>query len=125
MIVERPLIFVVDDDKAVRDSLKFALEIEGAEVQACDGGPSLLAHERLSEAACLLIDYQMPVMDGFELIAELVRRGLNAPVILMTGKITVELRHLARASRLSHVVEKPLMDSTLIETLQTILHSAD
>ena len=124
MSSERPLVFVIDDDRAVRDSLKFALKIEGLEVETCEGGPGLLAHDRLSEAACLLIDYQMPVMDGFEVTAELLRRGLHIPVILMTGKITIELRRLARGTGLSHIVEKPLMDSTLIETLQTILHLA-
>lgn len=124
MQCDRPLVFVVDDDRAVRNSLKFALETEGLEVQACDSGPSLLAHARLSDASCLLIDYQMPVMDGFEIVAELLRRGLHVPVILMTGMITAELRRLADASGLPHIVEKPLMDGALIETLQTVLLSA-
>ena len=43
MSSERPLVFVIDDDRAVRDSLKFALKIEGLEVETCEGGPGLLA----------------------------------------------------------------------------------
>ena len=124
MTLTRPLVFVVDDDKAVRDSLKFALEIEGIDVQACEGGASLLAHARLQEASCLLIDYQMPIMNGFELVAELLRRGLHTPTVLMTGKITAELRRRARTTPLSGLVEKPLMDGALMETLRAILGMA-
>jgi two-component system response regulator FixJ len=119
----RPLVFVVDDDKAVRDSLKFALELEGLEVQPCSGGGELLAHDRLGQAACLVIDYRMPLMDGFELVAELRQRGCATPVILITGEATSWMRRRARDVGLRHVVEKPLLDSVLLETLQSILKS--
>lgn len=121
MNTARPLVFVVDDDQAVRDSLKFALELEGLEVQTCQGGPQLLSHGRLRDAACLVIDFQMPVMDGFELVAALRQRGHPTPVILITGEATSRLRRRAREAGVGHVVEKPLLDSVLLETLQTLL----
>lgn len=121
MTDERPLVFVVDDDQAVRDSLKFALELENLDVQVCEGGAQLLAHRGLREAACLVIDFQMPRMDGFELIEALRERGLATPVILITGQVTSRLRRRAQAAGVRHVVEKPLLDSVLLETLQTLL----
>jgi two-component system response regulator FixJ len=121
MKAARPLVFVVDDDQAVRDSLKFALELEGLDVLTCLGGPQLLAHGRLSDAACLVIDFQMPVMDGFELVEALRQRGHPTPVILITGEVTSRLRRRARAAGVRHVVEKPLLDSVLLETLQSLL----
>lgn len=120
----RPLVLVVDDDQAVRDSLRFALELEGLEVQSCAGAGELLAHSRLAQAACLVIDYQMPLMDGFELVAELRRRGCHTPVILIAGEVTGWLRRRARSMGLRHVIEKPLLDSALLETLQSVLNSS-
>jgi two-component system response regulator FixJ len=118
-----PLVFVVDDDKAVRDSLRFELELDGLEVQPCACGAELLAHNRLAEAACLVIDSQMPLMDGFELVAELRRRGCQTPVILLAGDATGSLRRRARGMGLRQVIEKPLLDSALRETLQRVLSS--
>ena len=117
----RPLVFVVDDDQAVRDSLRFALELEGLEVQPCAGGRELLAHHRLGQAACLVIDYQMPIMDGFELVVELRRRSCQAPMILITGQITRWLRQRAQALGLRHVVEKPLLDGLFLATLESVV----
>lgn len=123
MIHERPVVFVVDDDQAVRASLKFALELEGLDVQVCAGGAELLAHQRLGDAACLVIDFKMPLMDGFELVAELHERGLYTPAILITGEITSRLRRRAQAAGVRYVVEKPLLDSGLLETLHALLQS--
>jgi two-component system response regulator FixJ len=117
----RNLVLVVDDDLAVRESLKFALELEGLEIHACGGGADLLAHPNLADAACLVVDYQMPVMDGFELLAELRARNYLAPVILITGQATNTLRRRAVAAGVRHVVEKPLLDSALIESIQDVL----
>jgi len=114
----RPLVFVVDDDKAVRDSLKFALELEGFEVQPCAGGCELLAHKHLAQAACLVIDYHMPHMDGCELVAALRRRSCHIPVILITSEVTCWLRRLAHTMGVRHVIEKPLLDNGLLEALQ-------
>jgi FixJ family two-component response regulator len=123
MIHERPVVFVVDDDQAVRASLKFALELEGLNVQVCKGGAELLAHRRLSDAVCLVIDFKMPLMDGFELVADLHERGVCTPVILITGEVTNRLRRRAQAAGVRHVVEKPLLDGVLLETLHALLQS--
>ena len=60
MYARSHVVLVVDDDLAVRESLKFALELEGLEVHACAGGADLLDHPQLMHAACLVVDYQMP-----------------------------------------------------------------
>ena len=119
----RPLVFVVDDDKAVRDSLKFALELEEFEVQSCAGGCELLAHTRLAQAACLVIDYRMPHMDGFELVAALRQRSCHTPVILITAEVTCWMRRHAQTMGVRHVIEKPLLDNGLLEALQGYMPS--
>lgn len=115
------LILVVDDDLAVRESLKFALEQEGLKVDACSGGADLLGHPYLMCADCLVLDYQMPGMGGFEVLQELKTRDCRVPVILITGNATAGLRRRAAIAGVRHVVEKPLLDCALIESIIDIL----
>jgi FixJ family two-component response regulator len=122
MSAESHLVLVVDDDLAVRESLKFALELEGLEVHACAGGADLLSHPQLMHADCLVLDYQMPGMDGFEVLKELKARDCRVPVILITGNATAAIRRRAMIAGVKHVVEKPLLDSALIESIADILH---
>ena len=118
------LVLVVDDDRAVRESLKFALELEGFNVHACDGGPDLMACPYLPQADCLVLDYHMPGMDGFAVLDALKARGLDIPVIFITGRVNDALRRRAAAAGVRHVVEKPLLDCTLIESINDVLEPA-
>lgn len=115
------LVFVVDDDLAVRESLKFALELEGLEVQACRGGADLLAHPHLWRADCLVLSHHMPVMGGFAVLARLAVLDCRVPVILIADHVTDALRRRAAMAGVHHVVEKPLLDSALSDSIQDIL----
>jgi FixJ family two-component response regulator len=119
------LVLVVDDDLAVRESLKFALGLEGLEVQACHGGPDLLMHPRLFRADCLILDHHMSAMGGFALLARLKALDCHVPVILITDHATVALRRRAAMAGVRHIVEKPLLDSALIDSIQDILRETD
>jgi FixJ family two-component response regulator len=117
----RHLVLVADDDLAVRESLKFALGLEGLEVQACDGGADLLMHPRLLRADCLILDHHMPLMSGFAVLARLRTLNCPVPVILLTDHTTDALRLRATLAGVRHIVEKPLLDSALIDSIQDIL----
>lgn len=71
----RETVVVVDDDAAVRAALKFALEVEGFNVQLYDWPQAVLAADDLPERGCMVVDYRMPAIDGIELVAELWRRN--------------------------------------------------
>ncbi len=117
-------VLVVDNDSAVRESLKFALEVEGLKVQACRGGADLLMHPRLLRADCLILEQNMPVMGGFALLARLRALDCRVPVILVTDHATDALRRRAALAGVRHVVEKPLLDSALIDSIQDVLVAA-
>jgi FixJ family two-component response regulator len=117
----RHLVLVVDDDQAVRDSLKFALELEGLEVLALGSGPDLLAHPSLSRADCLVLDCQMPEMTGFEVLDRLRGGHIDVPVVMITGNATETLRRRARLAGVRYVVEKPLLDGALVESITHVL----
>ena len=122
MYARSHVVLVVDDDLAVREFLKFALELEGLEVHACACGADLLDHPQLVHAACLVVDYQMPGMDGFEVLRALKTRNCRVPIILITGNATVAIRRRAALAGVRHVVEKPLLDSALIESITDVLN---
>ena len=119
-----PVICVVDDDAAVRNALKFALEVEGLDVRVFDGAVSLLNDPNLFPCGCLVVDYRMPVIDGLELIGLLRNRGIEAPVILITGRANKELRARAQKLGVHFLLEKPLSDDALLNSIRSALAQA-
>jgi two-component system response regulator FixJ len=115
------IVIVVDDDAAVRAALKFALEVEGFDVQLYDGPLALLADAHLPTRGCLVIDYRMPGIDGIELVDRLRSRNVALPVILISGRVSKGLRDLAARSGLTRVLEKPLSDAALVENIRCAL----
>ena len=101
MPARKNVIIVVDDDKAVRDSLKFSLQLDGMNVHVCDSADSLLKCPVLNDAACLVVDYRMPETDGFVLSEKLTARGIAVPRILITAPVTSAVRSRAKAARSS------------------------
>ena len=114
-------VIVVDDDAAVRHSLKFALELEGLTVRAYDGGDALLADADLPAQGCLVVDYYMPAMNGVELVRQLRRRHIDLPAILITAKVTDEVRQRAARAGFRQVLEKPLEDGSLLDSIHGAL----
>lgn len=115
-----PIVLIVDDDQAVRDALKFSLELEGLKVHTCASGAELLEHPVLARARCLVLDYKMPVMDGFQALDSLAKRGVNLPTILITTSVTDGVRERARKAGIAHILEKPLLDGALMDRLKEL-----
>jgi FixJ family two-component response regulator len=114
-------VIVVDDDDAVRHSLKFALELEGLAVRLFKDGPEMLAEPDLPESGCLVVDYTMPGMNGIELMHQLRQRHINYPAILITSHASDDLQGCAARSGFRKVLEKPLQDGALLDTIHAAL----
>jgi two-component system, LuxR family, response regulator FixJ len=114
------LVLVVDDDLAVCEALKFTLEIEGMPVRVCRSGDEVLRHPDLPRACCLVIDYRMPGMDGLQLLEQLARQDVRIPAIMITGRPSPTLQRRAKAAGVRCVLEKPLMDSALLDSIRAI-----
>ena len=114
-------VLVIEDDDAVRNALKFALEMEGLEVRTYEGGFQLLADPSLPTEGCLVVDYYMPVMTGIALVEQLRLRHVNLPAILITAKATEEMRRNAARAGIRQVLEKPLEDSSLVDSVRGAL----
>lgn len=104
------VILLVDDDAAVRNALKFSLEMEGFSVRLYPTPEALLAETDLPNDGCLVIDYRMPGIDGLELVERLRNRGVTLPILLISGRVTRSLRERASGLGIREVLEKPLSD---------------
>ena len=113
-----PLIIVVDDDAAVLNSLSFMLEAEGFKVRAFGDIGELIMAAPMPDAACLILDYAMPAMNGFGVLQWMRERQIKAPAILITARHDRHLRSRALAAGFSRVVEKPLLDHALIDDVR-------
>jgi FixJ family two-component response regulator len=114
------VILVIDDDHAVRNSLKFTLEVEGFKVRAYSDPRELLNEGSLPPFSCLVIDYYLPEMNGLELVAELRDRHISIPTILITTLPNQDLRNRAKAAGIQ-IVEKPLLGSCLLDSIRMAL----
>ena len=115
----RNIMLVVDDDEAVRNSLKFILEVEGFQVHVFSSGEDLLNEESLPDPGCLVVDYHMPGINGLELVAQLRNRRMLIPAILITPAPSENLRNRAAAAGIS-IVEKPLLGSRLLDSIREV-----
>jgi FixJ family two-component response regulator len=104
--IAKQVILVVDDDAAVRHALGELMESAGFAVCAFSNGHDLLNEASLPAIGCLVVDYQMPEMNGLELVSALRGRGVSIPAILFTGNPTKYVRDRAAAIAVL-VVEKP------------------
>ena len=117
--VPKSAIIVVDDDFAVRNSLKFSLEIEGLAVRSYATGAELLTAE-IEPCDCLVVDQKLPGINGLDLIATLRQRNISAPAILITSYPSLSLRERAEKAHIP-IVEKPLLGNTLLDKIRAVL----
>jgi two-component system response regulator FixJ len=105
--VSARMIFIVDDDEPTRDSLRSLLEAHGFETREFADGRAFLDGKRTADGDCLILDLTMPGMNGFELLAELRRRGNSIPVVIVTAHADPATRSRAAAGGALGLVEKP------------------
>ena len=118
-------VFVVDDDAAVRQGLRFMLRAAGYSVEAFPSAGSFLEGYDPRRGGCLLLDVRMPEMTGLELQQQLNIRGWRIPVIFITGHGTVALAIAAMKAGAFDFIEKPLREDALLESIERALHWND
>src|SRR5271170_5310171 len=114
---QRVLISVVDDDESIRESLPALLETLGFTARPFASAEDFLASDVVDHTRCLISDVSMPVMSGPQLQDELRRRGLNIPIIFITGQCDPKLRASLLAQGAVACLLKPFSERDLLSAL--------
>jgi FixJ family two-component response regulator len=121
MSADKDLIYVVDDDEAVRDSLAWLLEGAGYRVLAFDSAERFLERCDLNAVAVLVLDMRMPGMTGLELQEVLATKGSTLPIIFITGHGDVPMAVQAMKQGAADFIEKPFNDTVLRDLVTKML----
>lgn len=111
-------VYVVDDDPAMRASLRWLIESVGLAVRVCAGAQEFLETYQRGDAGCLVLDMRMPGMSGLDLQAELRRQAIDIPVLIITGYAEVPLAVRAMKAGAFDFIEKPFSDQTLLDRIR-------
>jgi FixJ family two-component response regulator len=117
-------IFIIDDDVFVRDALQSLIQSLGYAALTFGSAGDFLRFGRVAEAACLIVDVQMPGMSGLELQERLLAEGHDTPVIFMTAVSGKQLRARALDAGALGLLHKPVRAVDLIECLKVALASS-
>jgi FixJ family two-component response regulator len=117
-MAEPPTVFVVDDDHAVRESLRWLVESIDLRVETYDSAKSFLANCGPERPGCLVLDVRMPGMTGLDLQQSLESQGITLPVIVITGYGDVPTAVRAMRQHAVDFLEKPFNDLALLELIQ-------
>ncbi len=115
---EEAIVFVVDDDEAVRDALAVHLNLAGLPARTFASASEFLAAADPDQGGCAVIDIRMPEMDGLALQQEMIRRGLTLPVIIITGHGDVPAAVTAFRAGAVDFLQKPFDEDRLIERVR-------
>jgi two-component system response regulator FixJ len=118
MMSAGPLVYVIDDDEAMRDSLEQLLASKGFAVTTFATAPDFLAAFDPAHAGCVVADIHMPGMSGLELQARLRDRDKDLPIIIMTGNADVPSAVRALKSGAIDFIEKPVDTDSLVSAIR-------
>ncbi len=119
------IVFVVDDDDAVRDSLCALLESDGFKTEGFATGQAFLDTYSPDDSGCLIVDVQMPGMSGLELQARLAAQQIDVPIIVITGHGDVPIAVQALKAGALDFFEKPFTDDTILDSVRRALEHSE
>ncbi len=114
-----PVVHLIDDDEAVRQSLAFLLASAGFAVRIYASATAFLDALVAVQPGCIVTDVRMPGLSGLDLQRELISRRIGLPVIVMTGHGDVKLAVEVMKAGAVDFIEKPFQDDTLIAAIRT------
>ena len=115
------LVHVIDDDEAMRESLRFLLRSAGLAAKTYESALDFLSQQEEVTRGCVITDVRMPDMNGLELVRRLKERGAPYPVIVITGHGDVPLAVEAMKAGVVDFLEKPFDDETLLTAVRAAL----
>jgi len=116
----RRKICIIEDDAAVRESLKLVLEINGYAVEEFETGGAFLTRGDFTQLACIVMDVHMTGETGLQTLKRLRNQSIKIPVFLVTGRIDDSVRRDAARLNANSVFEKPVPARILLDAIKAI-----
>jgi len=116
-----PRVHIVDDDEAMRDSLKWLLESRGLKVELYPSAESFLQAYNNGSCGCLVLDVRMPGMSGLDLYRQLQAQASTLPVIFITGHGDVPMAVSALKKGAADFIEKPFNDQDMLGLIESCM----
>src|SRR5664279_5062465 len=117
----QPCVFIVDDDHAVRDALSLVIETANLAYQTFESAEDFLQDYCPDRPGCLLLDVNLPGLNGHELQAELIRLNMHLPIIFLTAYGDIPMTVRAIKAGAVDFLTKPVPTKLLIERIQAVL----
>ncbi len=117
MTLTEAVVFVVDDDELIRDSLEQLVKSVGLKVETFPSAQAFLDTDLPNKPGCLVLDIRMPGMSGLDLQDELEKRDFSIPIIFITGHGTVPMSVRAMKAGAVDFLQKPFEDQELLDTI--------
>ncbi len=124
-MLNNPTVFIVDDDEAVRDSVRWLILSVNLEVKTFSSAQDFLDTFKPEQEGCLLLDMRMPGMSGLALLAKLRESGSNIPTIFLTGHGDVPMAVRALKEGAVDFLEKPYNDQVLLDCVHKALEQSE
>ena len=118
-------VYVVDDDAAMRKSLRWLVESVGLKVETYGSATEFLDAVTPDMIGCLILDVRMPGMSGLDLQEQLGEGGISLPAIIITGHADVPMAVRALKAGAYDFIEKPFNDQVLLERVQKALEAGE
>src|SRR5207253_8918509 len=126
MAAERPVVFVVDDDPSMRESLRDLVDSVGLEARVFGSAPEFLQAKRPDVPGCLVLDVRLPGSSGLHFQQELAKAGVQLPVIFITGHGDIPMSVKAIKAGAVDFLPKPVKDTDLLRAIeQAVARSVD
>lgn len=116
-------VFVVDDDDAVRDSIKVLLEVHGIEVEDYESTAAFASAYRRPPCGCLILDQHLPLVTGVDFLKSAAGKALGIPVILITGRGDAALAERARDAGVAEYLQKPVSERALLGAVERVTNT--
>lgn len=117
-MTDERIVYVVDDDDSVRRSAAFMLRHAGFKVRPVESGVEFLKLAKDAERGCVLLDVRMPDMDGPEVQQQMIKEGIDMPVVILTGHGDVDIAVQTMRAGAINFLEKPYEKEALIAAME-------
>ena len=117
----RPIVAIVDDDEAVGNAIEVLMRSMGLLARAFSSGEEFLRSPELIRTGCLVVDFDMPKMNGLDLHRKLSRLGKEIPTVLITAYPSDDIRARALDAGVICYLPKPFNESDLLNCIQSAL----